>query len=703
MVDMRPNTVDEEKKSVEVVIASENPVERWNDQIGQAYSEILLMDGVQFRTERFRLPIVDSHDRSTVRNVLGSVRDIRVEGTQLVGVASFARDRDSQDAFQKLVDGHLTDFSITANINESTRVERDQSIQINGQTIQGPAELITDWTPTDASLVAAGADETSTVRALRRAYEIPNQEVKKMMSEEQKAALISLGMPDTIESAEDALNWMLENLGSSETIESMDEDMEMVESMEDSATDETEKAERAVLAERQRTREIQSLCTRAKVDRSFAEKLVNNGVSLDDARKQILERMMTKPIGSTAGGERITVKKDGTDSFADAARDGLVMRAMKGVSRKNPFADRAPSEGYENFAQISLGRLSEEILRRAGLPVQRMTQKDIALVAMGHRGTINRLRHNGIMREESYHTTGLLPNLMLDAANKTLIAGYEEAQFTWDLWARQGQSVADFKNINRIRYSESPDLLMVPEGHEYKEGKTSDEKESYAVEKFGRIFTITWETVVNDDMDAISRVPQMHGNAARRTQNKKVYEVLTANAAMADGVALFNAAHSNLAGSAGAPSVTTLNAMFTAMRTQTGLEGEIIGVLPRYLIVPAALEATALELFTSTGRPDVGGDVTGNSGVQNIYGPGGRRSLEIVAEPQLDGNSTTAWYAAADNASVDTVELTFLAGEESPQLESEWDFDNDCYKYKVRQTFGTKAIDWRGLYKNAGA
>ena len=69
----------------------------------------------------------------------------------------------------------------------------------------------------------------------------------------------------------------------------------------------------------------------------------------------------------------------------------------------------------------------------------------------------------------------------------------------------------------------------------------------------------------------------------------------------------------------------------------------------------------------------------------------------------LDANSATAFYFAANNSQVDTVEITFLEGEQSPVLENEWDFDKDVYKYKVRQTFGVAAIDFRGLYKHAGA
>jgi hypothetical protein len=261
--------------------------------------------------------------------------------------------------------------------------------------------------------------------------------------------------------------------------------------------------------------------------------------------------------------------------------------------------------------------------------------------------------------------------------------------------------VDDFKNINRIRFSESPDLEMVPENTEYHEGVMTDSKESYKVEKFGKVFSVTWETVVNDDLDAISRIPAMHGNAARRTQNKKVYEVLTSNPTMGDGKALFATDHasgSNTTGAAAAPSVTTLNAAFLSMRKQTGLNSSaILNIIPRYLIVPVAYEATALELVNSISY----NAANNNEGVKNIYGPGGPRNIVVIGEPQLDASSATVWYMAADPGQIDTVEISFLSGEESPVLESEWDFDKDCSKYKIRQTFGVKAIDWRGLFRNS--
>ena len=57
--------------------------------------------------------------------------------------------------------------------------------------------------------------------------------------------------------------------------------------------------------------------------------------------------------------------------------------------------------------------------------------------------------------------------------------------------------------------------------------------------------------------------------------------------------------------------------------------------------------------------------------------------------------------AAAPNM-VDTIEYGFLDGNEL-YTEQREGFDVDGMQFKVRMTFGAKAIDWRGLYKNAGA
>ena len=709
MVEIRRETFSEKDKSVEVVIASENPVERFDEDRQEVIREILMMDGIKYRNNTKQLPIVDSHDRSTVRNVLGSVRNLRTENGALIGDASFARDEDSQIAFQKLQDGHLTDFSITATPNDITSLQRGETASFGENVIDGPADIVTNWTPTDASLVAAGADENSTVRTLMRSYQIPVLGVIRM-KDATRTALLGRGMPEDMVDAEDALEFILSRMEEEEAakeeegIENAegDEEEEVIEKAEEEEEKKPETlsfaVDRALKSDRKRQKEIRAICSRAGIKRAYADQLCDSGTSLKSAREKVLERMIAKPLGTSD----VRVTKDGDESFTEAIRDGLITRALNACpppphkKRQDPFDGRKRAPGAEQFERRSLLRVAEEILQRGGINTRTLTNRDIAMIAMGHRSTIE--RHRSITRDAAWHTTGTFSNLLLDAKNKTLQAGYNEAEFTWNIWARQGPSVEDFKDIHRVRFSESPDPAVVPEGTPYPEKTTADARETYRVEKYGAIWTTTWESVVNDDLDGLSRIPAMHGAACRRKQNKLVYGILTANANMSDGNPLFdNTNHGNDTADT-VISVINLNTAYTAMMIQTGLRGEIIGVVPRFLLCPPGISGTALQIVTSMSDPAVANDTA-----VNLYRPGGERPLRVVVEPQLQANDANAWYLAASTDQIDTIELTFLAGEESPVLESEWEITDDTLKNKVRQTMGAAAIDWRGLLKNDGA
>ncbi len=705
--------------SLAVVVATENPVQRYDVRTDEVVSEVLRMKGVEFRTQRKQLPIVDSHNNSTVQNVLGSVRDMKVVGDELTGRAYFADDDKSQEAYRKLRDGHLTDFSITATPNAVTRVRRGETLRVGKQKIEGPAEIVDRWRPLDASLVAIGADERSTVRSdLQRSY----QDLHRKKDEDDMVSLEllhSLGMPKDITERSAVETWVSDNVATeaeaeaetsaeqsnddADTEESSDAladatenegglDAAAADTSTDDATTDSPVAE-AVTTERARQRALRDLGAKFDIQRATVETWCEKGLSVNVARKQVLETMSenNKPAGTSA-----TVTGSSIERTRDAVKAGLIARAF-GASGLNQSQNADAGNADTGMKYHSLIRMAETLLRSGGINTDRMAPRDIALVALGHKATVQRMN---IARDgEAYHVTGSFQNLMLDASNKTLQAAYEEAPFTWNLWARQAQSVPDFRDINRIRFSEAPDLEVVPENHSYNEGTMSDSKESYSVEKFGRIFTVSWETLVNDDLDAISRVPAMQGNAARRTQNKKVYEVLTSNPDMADGNALFSAGHGNLDASGAAPSVAELNAAYLAMMTQTGLSGEIINVEPAYIIAPPSLRGTVLQLLGSFADPNAGGSNAGNSNTVNIH----QNVLQPIIEPQLESASATSWYLAAQSARIDTVEIAFLQGEENPVLESEFDFDKDVWRYKIRQTFGVAPIDYRGLFKNPGA
>ncbi len=683
----------ESPKDGKAVIATETPIDVYDPVRGQI-KQVLLMDGVRFRRNRRQLPIVDSHDDKTVRNVFGSIRGITIEDGQLVGVAEFASDEESQVVATRYKEGHLNDFSIDATIIERQYIPEGKSYTTKrGVVIDGPAEIVTAWEPHNASICATGADPNSTVR---RSLDQTAQR-RAQMDEALMAQLKMLGLPEGVTDPAEIIKFLADKMPSpSIEIESMNGEKEAVreymgeEQKVEMMDGVKEEVARQLQADSVRRKTIYADVRLAKLDRSLAEQWIDEGVSVEVSRQRIIQKMATQePVGTSV---RVTESAD--DKFASAIGAGLVQRAFRAAGVKCQ-AQNAP--GADEFARMDLRRLATLCVERMGVKTDKLSMPEIARIAMGARGVQAQYR----IQRDAYHTTGSFPNLLLDAANKTLLAAYEEATYTWSIWARQAASVEDFKPINRIRMGESPDLEAIPEAAKYPEGAVTDSKTSYFVQKYGKQFSVSWETVINDDLDALSRIPAMHGNAARRLQNKKVYEVLTSNPTMSDTYSLFSASHpsgTNVSGSAAAPGVTTLNTGFERMMLQKGLSSDVIlGLTPAFLIVPPGYSATALELVNSQSYNASGN----NEGVINIYGVNGVRPLQVVVEPILHASSTTNWFLAANTNQIDTVELAFLSGEESPVLTSEQDFDTDCYKYNVRQTFGVAAIDWRGLYRNS--
>ena len=163
----------------DVVVATEAVVRRYDDERGYVINEVLLMDGVVLRTNQQQMPIVDSHDDSTVRNILGSIRSLKVINGELHGEPVFASDPDAQLVRQRMDEGHITDFSITALPIESKFIPHGQSFTTNrGAVIDGPAVIHLRWQPHNASICATGADELSTVR---RSYTDLERKVTRQM------------------------------------------------------------------------------------------------------------------------------------------------------------------------------------------------------------------------------------------------------------------------------------------------------------------------------------------------------------------------------------------------------------------------------------------------------------------------------------------------------------------------------------------
>ena len=415
----------------------------------------------------------------------------------------------------------------------------------------------------------------------------------------------------------------------------------------------------ATAAERARVTEINEAVRGLRLDQSFADELIAKDTSADEARRLAIAKAAER------SNDTIKPPMGHIETLVDEVetRRAGVEEAL--LHRYNP-AQHKLSDNGKRFSGLSLIEIGRELLTQRGVDIRGMSRDQIATRAM--------------------LTTGDFPYILANVANKTLRQAYEAAPQTFKPFTRM-VTAPDFKTIARTALGDSPTLEKVNEHGEYKYGSVSEARETYAIASYGKIVALTRQTLINDDLSAFTRLPEMFGRAAADLESDTVWGIITANAALADSIALFHASHGNLPAGA-AISVAQLGVCRAAMRVQTGLDGRKINVTPRYLLVPAALETIAQQ-FTSQAYA-----ASASSSINPFAG-----ALQVLAEPRLDTASTTAWYMAADPAQIDTIEYAYLEGNQGVYLETKDGWEIDGVEFKARLDFGAKAIDFRGLVK----
>ena len=415
----------------------------------------------------------------------------------------------------------------------------------------------------------------------------------------------------------------------------------------------------AIAAERARVTEINEAVRGLRLDQSFADELIAKDTSADEARRLAIAKAAER------SNDTIKPPMGHIETLVDEVetRRAGVEEAL--LHRYNP-AQHKLSDNGKRFSGLSLIEIGRELLTQRGVDIRGMSRDQIATRAM--------------------LTTGDFPYILANVANKTLRQAYEAAPQTFKPFTRM-VTAPDFKTIARTALGDSPTLEKVNEHGEYKYGSVSEARETYAIASYGKIVALTRQTLINDDLSAFTRLPEMFGRAAADLESDTVWGIITANAALADSIALVHASHGNLPTGA-AISVAQLGVCRAAMRVQTGLDGRKINVTPRYLLVPAALETIAQQ-FTSQAYA-----ASASTSINPCAG-----ALQVLAEPRLDTASTTAWYMAADPAQIDTIEYAYLEGNQGVYLETKDGWEIDGVEFKARLDFGAKAIDFRGLVK----
>jgi hypothetical protein len=397
-------------------------------------------------------------------------------------------------------------------------------------------------------------------------------------------------------------------------------------------------------------------------------------------------RRYYRPV-ATPPAERIEHRH--SDCWADIPTPTLMRHMVGGLcARAWPGAYPVTKENRA-FTDMTLLELARIVLRRTGRVTGSTGRGAVADAALKVRDFEALLDINTRQGPQSYLVTDDFVSVLLNLARASLTQGYTVAPRTFTSWARE-IAVQDFREHHRVSLGLAPKLALVEQHGEYTRGQLPSRDEILQLQTWGKILAFTRQAMVNDDLGALTRLPQLFGNSAATMEGDVVYGVLTGNPIMSDGNALFSAAHGNI----GTPAVIDIASLSEArqlLRMQTSPDGQYLNLTPSFLVCGPEKEVEALQLTASVVVPTTLGTAI----------PIALKSVEVVVDARIQG---TNWYIMASPAGIDTIEYARLAGTDAgPTLEARDGFEVDGVEFKCREDFAAAAIEWRGMVYNAGA
>ena len=226
---------------------------------------------------------------------------------------------------------------------------------------------------------------------------------------------------------------------------------------------------------------------------------------------------------------------------------------------------------------------------------------------------------------------------------------------------------------------------------------------TYIHEAFTQGFMVTREMYDDEDYRQMEKLPQAMSRSGRAKVEKDAMTLLINGfdplKPIYDGKALFAVDHplldsaltcSNLA--TGVLNDANLKIALKLMRETVDEAGNLIQLKATKLIVPPALEDTAIRILKST--QIAGGELNDTNKFLNSYG------IEVVVMDYLSyaaGGSDTAWYLQDASRH----ELNFF-WRIRPEFKWEESFDDFVSKYRGYMRYSFGASDWRGVLGSEG-
>lgn len=303
-------------------------------------------------------------------------------------------------------------------------------------------------------------------------------------------------------------------------------------------------------------------------------------------------------------------------------------------------------------------------------------------------------------------STSDFPLLFGDILDRTMLATFK-AWIPDTLKIARRRTVNDFRDVKDFAVDGAEGTLdAVPERTEYPEAALTEARDTWSVAKYGRVIDISWESVINGDLDSFSDRPQRLAKAARRTQAKQVTEQYVTTTG--PHTSLYTVGNANIVTSHPALTTTGLATAMTVLAAQTDNDGEPIMFDTVFLVVPPALEITAMNIVNALQIEMTDGG--GLSGQKLIAKNWMANRVQVVVDPYIpivasSSNGSTSWFLFGNPADGrPALSYGVLRGHEEPEIwvrtpnamragggpvaPEEGSFENDSVAHRVRFVCG---------------
>lgn len=736
---IEPRTYDAETQSAVALLATEAPIYSTDSATGRPVLEVWRMDGMEPVEQ---VPLLNTHDRDGVECVLGSVADIRVTGSELIGRIRISATE--QDTATKVGEGHIRDVSAGIQPIIVEVIRAGQAAEIGGERYQAPEDsdlrIVLRWRLREVSLCPIGADP----RAKIRSYQFLGGS---KMDQKMRAYLQRIGLPENA-SDEDAqafyesLPELARKRADAYVVEISEEEEESevesepapmareMKAVEGEDLAETQKSDGAATSnrsrrssargERQRVLDIQSLAD--GVPAELVRSAIELGMSKEQAAMSFLQhersqRAQAPAPAATQRGFAIHSRSKESDVTAEVLGTALALRSVNGdklFSAKGGYEiGRSGDCTFRRFAGNSASQDRRSQLLERAERVSHLSLSEIVREACeidGHK--MNRHAPVGDMLRTA--TSGsALSAIFTTNFNAQFMTGYVDYADSTTEWCH-AEDVVNFMSRDVATIGKFGFLQKHSKGQVAQDLDTSDWKESYSISRYSGKFTVDEIDIVNDRFGALDMTAPMDmGLSAAALRPNLVYSEILNNAALdVDGVSLFHADHANYAsGGSSALDATSLQGAIQAIAKQR-IRNRPLNLRPSYLVVPQDLFFTAQVLIKSEQRiiaAASGGTYNPLLGLLGVVGDS-RLGVAGVVDPRTDATvagSATNWLLVCrpGDQGAKTIMVGYLQGTgRAPKIRSyildkgQWGMGWD-----VAFDIGVKALDYRAMYFSAGA